>query len=80
MQMHGDDRWHATFAPPEPGRYVYTIESWTDVIATWRHDFLVKRDVGMDVRLELEEGRQLLARLHLTRDAAARLIERPFSF
>jgi starch synthase (maltosyl-transferring) len=75
MQLHGDDRWHATFTPPQPGRYVYTIESWTDVIATWRHDFLVKRDAGMDIHLELEEGRQLLARLHLTRDAAARLIE-----
>jgi starch synthase (maltosyl-transferring) len=75
MQMHGDDRWHASFTPTEPGRYVYTIESWTDVIATWRHDFLVKRDAGMDVRLELEEGRRLLAGLHLTRDAAARLIE-----
>src|SRR5262249_46069199 len=75
MQLHADDRWHATFTPPEPSRYVYAIEAWTDAIATWRHDFLAKRDAGLDVRLELEEGRQLLAGLHLTKDAAARLIE-----
>jgi starch synthase (maltosyl-transferring) len=44
-------------------------------VATWRHDFLAKRDAGQDVRLELEEGRKLLAGLHLLKDAAARLIE-----
>ena len=75
MQPHGDDRWHAAFAPPAPGRYVYAIEAWTDAIASWRHDIIVKRDAGLDVRLELEEGRQLLAGLHLTKDTAARLIE-----
>jgi starch synthase (maltosyl-transferring) len=75
MESQGNDRWRASFTPPEPGRYVYTIEAWTNVVATWRHDFLAKRDAGQDVRLELEEGRKLLAGLHLLKDAAARLIE-----
>jgi starch synthase (maltosyl-transferring) len=75
MEPQANDRWRASFIPPEPGRYVYAIEAWTDVVATWRHDFLAKRDAGLDVRLELEEGRKLLAGLHLRKDAAARLIE-----
>ena len=28
---------------------VYAIEAWTDVFATWRRDFLAKRDAGQDV-------------------------------
>jgi starch synthase (maltosyl-transferring) len=75
MRAHADDRWRASFTPPEPGRYVYAVEAWTDVVATWRHDFVAKRDAGMDVRFELEEGRTLLAGLHLIKDPEARLVE-----
>ena len=60
MPLHDNDRWRASFTPHKPGRYVYAIEAWTDVFATWRRDFLAKRDAGMDVSLELEEGRSSL--------------------
>ena len=63
MRLHGNDRWTATFAPPHPGRYLYTIEAWTDLLGTWRHDLLAKRGAGQDVKLELEEGRSLAARI-----------------
>src|SRR5712691_2857818 len=65
MALHDNDRWRASFTPPKAGRYVYAIEAWTDVFASWRRDFLTKRAAGMDVGLEIEEGRNLLADLRL---------------
>ena len=59
--MHNNDRWTGAFPPETPGRYVYAIEAWTDVFATWRRDTLAKRDAGLDVSLEAAEGRQILA-------------------
>ncbi len=61
MRLDGNDRWTATFKPPEPGRYLYAIEAWIDLLASWRHDFLAKRDNGQDTKLEIEEGMRLLA-------------------
>ncbi len=61
MRFDNNDRWTAAFAPETPGRYVYAIEAWTDVFATWRRDTLAKRDAGLDVSLEAAEGRQILA-------------------
>jgi starch synthase (maltosyl-transferring) len=63
MRLHDNDRWAAAFTPLRVGSCVYVIEAWTDVFATWRRDFLIKREAGLDVSLELEEGRRLLARL-----------------
>jgi starch synthase (maltosyl-transferring) len=74
MRQQENDRWMASFTPPSPGRYLYAIEAWTDVFATWRRDFLLKRQAGMDVKLEIEEGRNLLAVLKPRKDAQARLI------
>jgi starch synthase (maltosyl-transferring) len=74
MRFHGNDRWTATFTPPDPGRYVYAIEAWTDLFGTWRREFLVKRDAGQDVRLELEEGRRILALIKSKPQQQARLV------
>ena len=63
MRLHGNDRWTASFTPPKPGRYLYAIETWTDVFATWRHNLLLKRDAGVNVSLESTEGRELLGNL-----------------
>src|SRR4051794_41770746 len=51
MLARPNHRWSANFAPPKPGRYVYAIEAWTDDFATWRRDFIAKREAG-------EEGRR----------------------
>src|SRR5262249_19044668 len=48
--------------------------AWTDVFASWRRDFLAKRAAGMDVELEIEEGRNLLADLKVRNSDQARLI------
>ena len=58
---HENDRWTASFTPTEVGRYVYAIEAWTDVFATWRRDLLAKRDAGMDVEAGDRGGPQSLA-------------------
>jgi starch synthase (maltosyl-transferring) len=63
MRLDGNDRWTASFTPVHCGRFVYAIEAWTDAFATWRRDFLLKRDAGLDVTLEVEEGRRLAAEL-----------------
>jgi starch synthase (maltosyl-transferring) len=71
---HENDRWTASFTPPRPGRYVYGVEAWTDLFGTWRRDLLAKREAGMDVSLEIEEGRILLASLKLREETQARMI------
>src|SRR5258707_15079096 len=63
MRLDGNDRWMAAFTPPRPGSYLYAIEAWTDLFATWRRDFLAKRQAGQDVTLGVEEGRRPLALL-----------------
>jgi starch synthase (maltosyl-transferring) len=63
MRHHENDRWLGVFTPPEPGRYVYAIEAWTDAFGTWRRDFTLKRDAGQKVDIEAREGLQLLAEL-----------------
>jgi len=61
MTLHSNDRWSGRFTPLEPGRYVFEIEAWTDRFATWRKEFILKREAGQDVLLEAREGRELLA-------------------
>jgi starch synthase (maltosyl-transferring) len=78
MHLHDNDRWNASFTPTKVGRYFYAIEAWTDVFATWRRDFLAKRDAGLNVRLDIEEGRRLLAGLKPRLKAHAQLIDDAF--
>jgi starch synthase (maltosyl-transferring) len=74
MRFHQNDRWTGTFTPLTPGRYVYAIEAWTDVFATWRRDFLAKRQAGADVSVEAHEGRLLLKSLKPRSKAEAFII------
>jgi starch synthase (maltosyl-transferring) len=75
MRLHDNDRWNASFTPTKVGRYFYAIEAWTNVFATWRRDFLAKRDAGLNVTLDIEEGRRLLAGLKPRLKAHAQLID-----
>ncbi|WP_448332321.1 alpha-1,4-glucan--maltose-1-phosphate maltosyltransferase [Streptomyces sp. DSM 41534] len=52
----GTDRWGAEITPGAPGRWTYTVEAWSDPIATWRHHARIKIPAGMDTDLVLEEG------------------------
>jgi starch synthase (maltosyl-transferring) len=74
MRLQDNDRWRGSFTPRKVGRYVYAIEAWTDTFATWRRNFLAKRAAGLDVRLELEEGRNVLAGMKPRSEAHARVL------
>ncbi len=75
MRLHDNDRWVGTFTPTEVGRYHYAVEAWTDAFATWRRDFMLKRDAGQDMALEADEGRALLAAVRAGPRAARRVLE-----
>lgn len=55
-----NDRWTASFPLTRIGRYVYTIQGWRDLFAAWRYEVAKKHDAGLDLSLELEEGRRLI--------------------
>ncbi len=57
----GNDRWAASFPLQRLGRHVFRVEAWRDAFATWRDDVEKKHAAGLDLTLELEEGRLLLA-------------------
>ena len=38
MQLLGNDEWRASFVPPVPGRYHYTVVAWVDALDSWRRE------------------------------------------
>ncbi|MBV8360195.1 MAG: alpha-1,4-glucan--maltose-1-phosphate maltosyltransferase [Deltaproteobacteria bacterium] len=70
MTPLGNDRWRGTFVPTDIGRYLYTIESWTDLFASWLSDFSKKAIAGREVRSDLLEGITLIE--NILRTAAGR--------
>ena len=76
MRLHSNDRWHGRFTPPEPGRYLFAIEAWTDPVRhlAARADCSSARP-GSTSRLEAREGRELLGELKARDAGIKRLIE-----
>ncbi len=60
MRPLGNDRWEGSFAIPRVGRWLFTIEAWRDAFATFRDELGKKHAAGVDIRLELIEGRELI--------------------
>ncbi|MFD5796176.1 alpha-1,4-glucan--maltose-1-phosphate maltosyltransferase [Streptomyces diastatochromogenes] len=58
----GTDRYGATVTAGEPGHWTYTVEAWSDPVATWRHHAQIKIPAGIDTGLVLEEGARLYER------------------
>ncbi|RNL63212.1 alpha-1,4-glucan--maltose-1-phosphate maltosyltransferase [Nocardioides marmoriginsengisoli] len=58
----GVDRRAATVAADTLGAWTFTIESWSDPLATWSHDAGIKIRAGVDVELMFTEGAELLER------------------
>jgi len=70
MHKHPElDRYAATVSCDEEGSWQFVIESWSDPVATWRHNAEIKVPAGIDVELMLEEGARLMDRAGLP-DAA----------
>ncbi|WP_405899973.1 alpha-1,4-glucan--maltose-1-phosphate maltosyltransferase [Streptomyces sp. NBC_00727] len=58
----GTDRWGAEVTPDAEGRWTYTVEAWSDPVATWRHAAQIKVPAGIDTELMLAEGAELYER------------------
>ncbi|WP_327288620.1 alpha-1,4-glucan--maltose-1-phosphate maltosyltransferase [Streptomyces sp. NBC_01198] len=58
----GTDRWGARVTPTAEGRWSYTVEAWSDPVATWRHTAGIKIPAGIDTDLVLTEGALLYER------------------
>jgi starch synthase (maltosyl-transferring) len=52
----GTDRWGAYVTPTAEGSWTYTVEAWSDPVATWRHTAGIKIPAGIDTELVLTEG------------------------
>jgi starch synthase (maltosyl-transferring) len=57
------DLWHAVVTPDETGPWTFSIESWADPVATWRHAAEIKIPAGIDVELMFAEGALVLERV-----------------
>jgi starch synthase (maltosyl-transferring) len=60
MVLFDNDRWRGEFPITENGRYLFTVEAWTDTFASWRADFMKKAAAGLDVASDLIEGISLI--------------------
>ena len=76
MILAGNDRWQGRFTPPQPGRYLFAVESWTDRFATWRKALILKHEAGVVLTLEAQEGRELIGELQPRDPSANRVIDR----
>ena len=60
MRPLGNDRWEGGFALTRVGRWLFTIEAWRDAFASYRDELSRKHAAGIDVHLELIEGREMV--------------------
>jgi starch synthase (maltosyl-transferring) len=69
------DRWTGAFVVDQVGRWVFTVEAWTDAFATWGVALQKKLAAGQDVGPELLEGAvQLAAAAAAARGSAERTL------
>ena len=61
MHLVNNDRWAASFPLPQVGLYEFVVEAWRDAFATFRDELAKKHNAGVDVSVELIEGRHLIA-------------------
>jgi starch synthase (maltosyl-transferring) len=55
-----NDRWRTKVTFPDNRLYEFTIIAWRDLFETWRKEVGKKHAAGIDITLELEEGRRLI--------------------
>lgn len=62
MRFVDNDRWAGSFPLVRNTRYVYTVEAWRDLYTSWRVEVGKKHEAGLNIGLELIEGRRLIER------------------
>jgi starch synthase (maltosyl-transferring) len=58
-----NDRWRGEFIPADNTRYVFTIEAWTDLFASWLADFTKKVNAARPVASDILEGIALVEKM-----------------
>jgi len=70
-----NDRWHGSFPLIGVGRHLYTVLAWHDGFATWCDEVTKKKQAGVNVTLETEEGVRLVAAAEHTRVAREHAVQ-----
>ena len=72
MAFFENDRWRGMFVPEVNAPHVYTLIAWRDGFESWRDEVSKKHAAGVDIAVELAEGRNLvLAAIDSERASAA---------
>ncbi|MGW7072139.1 maltotransferase domain-containing protein [Streptomyces sp. NPDC054855] len=58
----GTDRWAADVTPDAIGRWTFSVEAWTDPMAAWQRDAVIKVHADVDTGVTLEDGIVLFER------------------
>ena len=61
MAFFDNDRWRGVTVVEENAPHAYTIIAWRDLFASWRDEISKKHAAGVDIGVELIEGRNLVA-------------------
>lgn len=62
MALSENDRWQGSFVLDRVGRFEFCVEAWKNPFAIFRYELLKKHEARLDLRLELIEGQELIAR------------------
>ncbi|HET7715105.1 MAG TPA: alpha-1,4-glucan--maltose-1-phosphate maltosyltransferase [Bauldia sp.] len=60
MALLENDRWRGMFVPEVNAPHVYTLVAWRDRFESWRDEASKKHAAGVDISVELIEGRNLV--------------------
>jgi len=71
MTPLGNDRYQAAFPLGHLGSFEFSVIAWEDRFAAFRDELTKKHQAGLDVTLELEEGRLLVAEIAAEADQPA---------
>ena len=63
MALLDNDRWRGEFTPSDNTRYIFTIEAWTDLFASWLADFTKKVKASRPVGSDILEGIALVEKM-----------------
>src|SRR5579862_3120181 len=58
-----NDRWRGEFRPTDNTRYLFTVEAWTDLFASWLADFTKKVNAARPVASDVLEGIAILEKM-----------------
>lgn len=60
MELLANDRWRGEFTVTQLGRYLYTLQAWTDPFKTWQRDLTKKAEAGTAAAIDLRVGASLI--------------------